>query len=239
MKFLIIRPSMLNATKLEAGLQGLNQSLLWRPSIEEAVSQAQALRVDGIIVFTDLGPATSKALNSLRRNFGQTAVVVITPKATSEKCVTALNAGADCCVDESIGLDEFMARVRSVVRRCYGYSSSELSDGPLVLNLEARTLSWSGVAISITRVEYDIAERFMLSRFDFVSRDEIFDILTGPESEKFSLGVESALSRFRYKLMRASNNHVCISAFRGSGYKMVVDSSTLTVATTQSNYLLG
>ena len=44
-------------------------------------------------------------------------LIVISPDATAENCVRAINAGADCFLRKSFGPMEFLARVSSLLQR--------------------------------------------------------------------------------------------------------------------------
>lgn len=218
MKLLVICDEKHKLQKLEAGLQEICQSIEWLNSVDDALTDAYAINVDVIVVLADREHRIQGAVLALRRLFLRTGIVVITPEPTTETTVAALNAGADACLDRRVEANEITARLRSIVRRYYGHSSSDLACGSLNLNIEAKSLTWCGTPVKITRAEYEIMEKMLLSKGDVVSRENLQETVINHANAEMLFSVDSAVSRLRNKLQQVSQGKVSIQNFRRIGY---------------------
>ncbi len=138
-------------------------------SVEVARTLRQAgPKVEGMeLVILDLGlPDGSgfELLASLRGKCDAPRVIVLTSRDEEIDCVAALEAGADDFVAKPFSPRTLVARARAVLRRhdraqaADGEDEGRIEVGALAIDLGARTASWSGRAMELTRLELELVQ---------------------------------------------------------------------------------
>ncbi|MBU2532910.1 MAG: response regulator transcription factor [Alphaproteobacteria bacterium] len=85
-------------------------------------------------------------------------ILILSVRSSEAEKVGALDAGADDFVVKPFGIQEFLARVRVLLRTrmVHEDQSSRLELGPLTIDLSAREVAVDGQAVSLTRREFDL-----------------------------------------------------------------------------------
>ncbi|CAM3142062.1 winged helix family two component transcriptional regulator [Williamsia muralis] len=111
-------------------------------------------------------------------------VILLTASGEEEDRLVGLEAGADDYVIKPFSPRELVLRVQSVLRRSVATwsgpaAASDLSDGNIVMDAEARTVTVAGELINTTKREFDLL-RFFLSHRDAVfSREQLLSLVWG------------------------------------------------------------
>lgn len=133
--------------------------------------------------------------------------------------IAALNAGADDYVIKPFSLREFMARIRSVLRRHRNFAPAAtlrtIEYRTLILNIDSRTLIIDGESISLSPTEFSILTQLLRSRNKLFTREEIFATAWPGEEMNNPRLVDVNISRLRKKLGAYGQNIVNRS---GLGY---------------------
>jgi len=173
--------------------------------------------IDAIIL--DIGLPDMSGLDvarKIRATGSETAILMLTARDTVGDRVNGLDAGADDYLVKPFAFEEFLARVRALVRRRYEEKSSVVTVGDLVVDGVARRAAFRGVALDLTAREYALLEYLALRRGHTVLREEIEDHIYGVNKLPSSNAVDSAICILRAKF--GPEGRDLIRTKRGQGY---------------------
>jgi two-component system OmpR family response regulator len=145
----------------------------------------------------------------------KTPVLMLTARDQSRDRVKGLDRGADDYVVKPFDLPELLARLRALIRRTKGQTSSDLEIGRLKLDLKARKVSLDGDSIELTAREYRLLEYLALHRGEVVSRTMLYEHLFDENDTTLSNLLEVHISNLRKKL-----GGDFITTRRGHGYSI-------------------
>ena len=134
--------------------------------------------------------------------FNMPVIVVAEGAVASADKVRALDQGADDVVAGSCDTEEFLARVRAVVRRCQGFASSPLRIGPMELVPDAREFRMYGRSVRLSPREWTVLEFLFGKRGKVVEKDAILDHLYGSLDCPEKKTVDVLVHRLRQKLAK-------------------------------------
>ncbi len=152
-------------------------------------------------------------LQSWRRNGRAMPVIILTARDRWSDKVQGFDAGADDYVTKPFHMEEILARVRAVLRRAAGHSTSELVCGPVTLDTRAGRVTVDGNPIKLTSHEYRLIAYLMHHTGRVVSRTEIVEHLYDQDFDRDSNTIEVFVGRLRRKL-----GVDVIQTVRGLGY---------------------
>jgi DNA-binding response OmpR family regulator len=155
-------------------------------------------------------------LAGLRGKLDRPHVLVLTARDRIQDRVLGLNAGADDYLVKPFAFEEFLARVRALVRRRYEERSPVVEVGGLELDVAARRATLGGGVLDLTAREYSLLEYLVLRRGHTVMREEIEDHIYGVNRLPASNAVDSAICLLRSKLGPEGKD--LIRTRRGQGY---------------------
>lgn len=109
------------------------------------------------LVVLDVMLPGSNGIEVLRevRRLSDVPIILLTARADEADRIGGLESGADDYVVKPFSPRELVARVRSVLRRS-AIGGEPLTFGPLTVDPVAREVSVDGVAVSLTRREFDL-----------------------------------------------------------------------------------
>ena len=152
-------------------------------------------------------------LQSWRRNGRAMPVIILTARDRWSDKVQGFDAGADDYVTKPFHMEEILARVRAVLRRAAGHSTSELVCGPVRLDTRAGRVTVDGNPVKLTSHEYRLIAYLMHHTGRVVSRTEIVEHLYDQDFDRDSNTIEVFVGRLRRKL-----GVDVIQTVRGLGY---------------------
>lgn len=189
----------------------------------EGLYFAQEYPVDLAII--DLGLPEVSGLDIIRkvREDGKTyPILILTARDRWQDKVDGLSAGADDYVVKPFHYEEVSARVNALLRRSGGWASSELSAGPVVLDMSRQEVKVSGAVVELTSFEYKIIEYLMVRAGEVISKSELTDRLYDQDFERDSNVIEVFIGRLRKKL-DPDNSVKPIETLRGRGYRFALE----------------
>lgn len=188
---------------------------------DDALAALAGTTFDAVVL--DLGLPDRDGLDVLKRMRSGLAndipVLVLTARDAISDRVSGLDAGADDYLLKPFDLDEFDARLRSVLRRTGARRDTVLRFGPLEFDTLAREARAAGLAIELTRRELSLLEELMRAGGRTVVRETLEDRLYGLSEPVSANALEAAVSRLRRHLAGASPA-VAIETLRGIGYRL-------------------
>ncbi|GAA3939890.1 response regulator transcription factor [Litoribacillus peritrichatus] len=189
---------------------------------EEGLYRSREYQYDLAII--DLGlPNMSgiEVITQLRKENITIPILVLTARSSWQDKVHALNAGADDYLVKPFQLEELIARVQAMLRRAGGYANSELTQGPIKLDLHSQEVLVHDNSVSLTAFEYKLVQYFMLHPNKVASKAVLADYLYEEELERDSNVIEVLVARLRQKL-DPDNQIKPIETLRGRGYRFSV-----------------
>jgi two-component system OmpR family response regulator len=168
------------------------------------------------IVLLDLSLPRLDGLDVLKyiRNKSDVPVIIITARDTLDEKVKGLDLGADDFVIKPFEFKELHARMRVVIRRKNGATTSELIHGDLSLDLSTHQVTiGQSTAVVLTAKEFRLLEAFMIKPGKILSRAELEDKIYGWGEEVESNAIEFLIFSIRKKIGKAHIKNV-----RGLGW---------------------
>jgi two-component system, OmpR family, response regulator len=146
-------------------------------------------------------------------------VVFLTAKDATEDKVRGLTMGADDYVTKPFSLEEFVARVRAVLRRAHGRDGSgrsALRFADLELDEERHEVHRAKTPIELTPTEFTLLRYLMLNPRRVLSKSQILDHVWHYDFAGEANVVETYISYLRKKIDRF--DPPLIHTVRGVGY---------------------
>ncbi|WP_313459158.1 response regulator [Pseudomonas sp.] len=210
-KFLRISLSAQGYRVIEAvnGAEGLAQAALARPDL----------------VVLDLGLPDMDGQQVLRelREWSAVPVMVLSVRASELQKVDALDGGANDYVTKPFGIQEFLARVRALLRQVPQSGGSEVtaSFGPLVVNFAFRKVTLDGVDIALTRKEYALLAKLAGHPGRVVTQQQLLKDIWGPTHVDDTHYLRIVVGHLRQKLGDDPTAPRFIITEAGVGYRLV------------------
>ena len=153
-----------------------------------------------------------EVLKRLRKT-KKTPVLLLTARDQTRDRVKGLDTGADDYVVKPFDLPELLARLRSVIRRSVGKTTSVIEIGNVTIDTAARTVSVAGKPEDLTAREYALVEFMALHRGEVVTRTQLYEHLFDENDSSLSNLLDVHVSNVRKKL-----GAEFITTRRGHGY---------------------
>lgn len=167
-------------------------------------------------VILDLGLPGMDGLAVLKRwrsNGRHMPVLILTARASWAERVDGIDAGADDYLPKPFRMEELLARLRSIVRRTAGHSSSVVSAGDITLDERQMKVSVRGVPVALSPLEYRLVAYLLRHRGRVVSQHELDENVYGHGEDHDSNALDVLIGRVRKKL-----GSDLIETRRGFGY---------------------
>jgi two-component system OmpR family response regulator len=145
------------------------------------------------------------------------AFIMLTAKDAKEDVIDGLNSGADDYLAKPFEPQEFIARVRAVLRRPRLLVPSILSFGNVELHMGTNEVAVADNNVLLRRREALILEALLMRRDRVITREALIQAVYGFDDEIESNTLEAQVSRLRKKLAELGGN-VEIRSMRGIGY---------------------
>jgi two-component system alkaline phosphatase synthesis response regulator PhoP len=147
-------------------------------------------------------------------------IIMLTAKGSEADIVIGLELGADDYITKPFSPREFIARVKSVLRRSTSESTSEadiIRRHEIVIDLSRREVIVEGDPVTLTTTEFEIL-RLLARRPGWVlTRDQIIDGVRGDNYAVTDRSVDVHITGLRKKLQNAGKY---IETIRGVGYRL-------------------
>lgn len=175
---------------------------------------------------------------AIRSHDDQTQILMLTAMGREEEKLKGFEAGVDDYVTKPFHLQEFLLRVRRMVRRSQYFSRdsiakplpelSEISSprapplkfGPFTLDTELLELSTPKSMISLTALEADVLKEFFRSPDRVLSRAHLLEHVWGIKGDIETRTVDNFIVRLRRYLEEDPTKPKYLVSVRGRGYRL-------------------
>ena len=152
------------------------------------------------------------------RTHSKVPVLMLTARASLEDRVSGLDAGADDYLPKPFMLEEFLARVRALLRRSQK-DTTKLQYADLTIETDTRKVSRGIRPIYLSATEFALLEILMRSAETPVSKQTILEKVWDDSGYRDPNVVEVYVSYLRHKLERSGMSRL-IYTVRGQGYML-------------------
>ena len=171
------------------------------------------------LVVLDLGLPRLDGMEVCRqlRADGDVPILILTARTETEDRVTGLDSGADDYLVKPFERQEFLARIRALLRRRPPRGSASLSVGDLKLNPDTREVLRGERDIELTNREFELLEYLMRNERLVVSRERLLDEVWGYDPMAATNTIDVFISNLRRKLESGDEPRL-LHTKRGAGY---------------------
>ncbi|MCQ2995904.1 response regulator [Pseudomonas syringae] len=216
MRLLLVEDDRAVGQGIRVALGSEGYTLDW---LQDGASALHALRSERFdLLLLDLGLPRLDGLDLLRQIRAEQQslpVLILTARDGTPDRIAGLDAGADDYLVKPFDVDELKARVRALLRRSQGRAQPLLEHGPISLDPSAQQVSFNGVEIAMTPMEYQLLHQLMIRPGKVVTRERLSSTLYGWQDKVESNTLEVLIHNLRKKLSAE-----LIRTVRGVGYRI-------------------
>ncbi|WP_439649583.1 response regulator [Halomonas alkalisoli] len=195
---------------------------------------ARALNEVPDLVLLDLGlpDMDGQAVLDELRSGSAVPVIVVSVRGHEAEKVRALDRGANDYVTKPFGIQELLARIRSLLRR-----HGEPGEGPaltryrraeLVIDLAARRVTHGDSPVHLTPKEYAVLDRLARHAGRVVTQTQLLRDVWGPTHAHDTHYLRIVISKLRHKLGDDPQSPHLLQTEAGIGYRLLVEPETAT-----------
>lgn len=221
MRILIVEDDRALAKGLKLSLSALGFVVDHESDATEAATLAVSEHY--CLIVLDLGLPNGSGYDVLQKVRGKglkTPVMILTARDHVSEKVKALDMGADDYVHKPFALEEFEARVRALVRRGYGVSSTLLEFGAIRFDSATTVATLDGVPLDLRRRELAVLKVLLMQAGKLVPKARLISEVFSHDDPVAPNALELYVARLRKKIGEGS---VRIRTIRGLGYMLERD----------------
>lgn len=185
---------------------------------EEGLDLAESYEYDLIVLDLMLPKKTGiQVLQALRKQGNKTPVLILTAKDAVQQKVKTLDAGGDDYLTKPFSIEEFLARVRALLRRGKQGNALLLRVSDLTLNPATREVFRGERRIDLTNKEYALLEYFIRNSGRVLTRTRIAEHVWDIDFDAESNVIDVYVTYLRNKIDKGESEKL-IKTVRGIGY---------------------
>ncbi len=208
---------------LRIGLQAQGYQVLEADCGEAALRLAALEQPDLVVLDLGLPDLDGQEVLTRLREWSAVPVLVLSVRAGEKDKVQALDNGANDYVSKPFGVQEFLARVRALLRsRPAGEKpAAALASGPLRVDFAFRRVTLDDQEISLTRKEYAVLEALARHPGMVVTQQQLLRDIWGPTHIEHSHYLRIVIAHLRQKLGDDPAAPRLIITEAGVGYRLI------------------
>jgi len=216
MRVLIVEDDRHLRTSITRGLREASHVVEQAATGEQAIALAKSSAFDVMILDVRLPGVDGLAVSRAVRAAGnRVPILMLTALDDVEQRIAGLDAGADDYLAKPFQTEELIARLRALIRRASGNSSSELIAGSVRLDTRSGRVTLNGEPVKLTAQEYKLLSYLLHHKGKVVSRTELIEHIYDQDFDRDSNTIEVFVTRIRKKL-----GADVITTIRGLGYSL-------------------
>ncbi len=218
MRILVIEDERKIASFIQRGLKEEHYAVDIEADGEQGLFQAES-NAYNLIVLDIMLPGKDGIFicRELRKRGLKVPILMLTARDALEDKVSGLDSGADDYLTKPFAFEEFLARVRSLLRRGEQQSSHLLRVLDLQLDQLAHRVHRGGVDIVLSSKEYALLEFLMLHKDQVVTRTMISEHVWNESFDSFTNVIDVHVKHLRDKVDK-NFSVALIHTIRGTGY---------------------
>lgn len=186
-----------------------------------ALEQLAAGGADLVVLDLGLPDLEGHEVLAELRTWSQVPVIVLSVRASEKEKVRALDGGASDYVTKPFGIQEFMARVRGLLRQRGASAESPplFDDGHLRVDLARRQVTLAGESVHLTRKEFALLALLVTHAGRVVTQPLLLRELWGPHHAEDTHYLRIVVAKIRQKLGDDPTNPRYLQTEPGVGYR--------------------
>ncbi|MFN2927053.1 response regulator [Lachnospiraceae bacterium YH-ros2228] len=193
---------------------------------QNAVMQAASHSPD--VIFLDLGLPDMDGVEVIRkvRSWSELPIIVISARSEEADKIEALDAGADDYLTKPFSVEELLARLRVSLRRLpflrqAAKESPVFTNGSLVIDYAAETVTLDGKELHLTPIEYKLITLLSHNEGKVLTYSYITKAIWGESAESEMASLRVFMANLRKKLEDKEGSQHFIQTHIGIGYRML------------------
>lgn len=166
-------------------------------TVNEGIALAERKRFAAILIARPERPA--EVIKRIRAGFG-TPIVVLREVEDLTETIECLESGADEVLVQPLNVDELVARLRSLARRCHSGDRKALRLDGLEMIPAEQHLQRDGATILLSDREFEVLEYMMRHHDRVLSHNELADQVSSAEPDPYANEIDSIVTSLRSKL---------------------------------------
>ncbi|HRI13934.1 MAG TPA: response regulator [Verrucomicrobiota bacterium] len=224
MRILVVEDEAKVARFLEMGLKEQAYAVDLATDGEEGLYRALNTAYDLIVLDVVLPKKDGfQVLRELRAARGGTPVLMLTAKAGVRDRIQGLDSGADDYLCKPFDFDEFLARVRALLRLRVTVGQTVLRFADVELDSRTRNVSRAGKALSLSAKQFAVLEFLLSHAGEVVTRTALAEHVWDENFDPFSNVIDVTMHHVRDKVDRDFEPQL-IHTVRGVGYVLKIGS---------------
>lgn len=189
----------------------------------DGLTQAALNKPDLLVLDLGLPDMDGQDVLSQFREWSTVPVLVLSVRASEGEKVRALDAGANDYVTKPFGIQEFLARIRSLLRQTpeSGQVESAVVIGPLNIDLAYRRVSLGDAEVALTRKEYAVLAQLARHPGRVITQQQLLKDIWGPTHVEDTHYLRIVVGHLRQKLGDDPAAPQYIVTEAGVGYRLV------------------
>ena len=196
-------------------------------NLEEAYAISEHEKVHLILLDINLPDGTGFELCRELRNVSTVPVIFASARTSEDDKVTGLDMGGDDYIAKPYSLKELMSRIKSLLRRTYGFENVENTyklragtDNLITIDTAKRCVFRNDSEVSLSPKEYDLLVYLAEHKGQALAKDTIVNTVWAAFSQVELSTLTVHIRWLREKLEKDSSNPVLIKTVWGVGYML-------------------
>lgn len=209
---------------LRISLRSQGYQVLEAESAREAVELAATHAPDLVVLDLGLPDADGKTVLAELRGWSSVPVMILSVRSAESEKVQVLDAGANDYVTKPFGIQEFLARVRNLLRQprsAEGLDAASYDDGQLQVDLARRQVSVAGESVRLTRKEFAILSTLVMHPGQVITQTQLLREIWGPSHVADTHYLRNFVGKLRQKLGDDIGEPRYIQTEPGVGYRFI------------------
>jgi DNA-binding response OmpR family regulator len=161
----------------------------------------------------------------LRQDGNDIPVILLTAKGEEIDRVLGLELGADDYLTKPFSLRELIARIKAILRRSEGSSSSTKNQNEVIglmkVDFHQFEASVAGDKVKLSHREFEVLHFLWKRKQQVVSRDDLLKNIWGYDEFPTTRTIDNFILRLRQRIEVDPNQPKIILTVHGLGYKMI------------------
>lgn len=206
---------------LRISLKSQGYRVIEAATAAEGVELAATQTPDLVVLDLGLADADGKTVLDEIRAWSQVPIIVLTVRAAESEKVLVFDSGANDYVTKPFGIQEFLARVRNLLRRTGqpATSAGAFDDGRLQIDFGKRRVSLEGEPVHLTRKEYALLQALVTHAGQVVTQSQLLRDIWGPSHDEDTHYLRIVVGKLRQKLRENPDEPHYIETEPGVGYR--------------------
>jgi DNA-binding response OmpR family regulator len=147
-------------------------------------------------------------------------VILLTARGLEMDRVIGLDSGADDYIVKPFGLQELLARIRTVLRRTAQKKPNVLQVGQITIDLVSHRAFINAQALKLSYKEFELLALLVKNRGAVLTRDYLMSQVWGDDYEGDPRTLDVHIRWLRQKIETDADNPQLLQTVRGIGYRI-------------------